>query len=398
MNQLSLHMTPITLVSQYFYPSSAATAQLMDDLVRGLTSRGKRVTVLTGSDGGSYPYSHVVRFSTRSYTNSSSVLYKAFDGTCFFLGALFWLLTKHPPSAKIIILSNPPFAVLLGLLVYLFKRSRYIFVLQDLFPRSAVLSGVLPPRGPITFFWRYLMHLGCKYAATTIVLSKQMLTRAQTEYFNLSNLSIIHNWAVETGKPIPKSQNKLARRWQIETNFTVQYSGNFGRLHDLITLLEAARMLKESSIKFVFIGHGAKRQLIQQYIERYSMGEYCQLHPYMPRTLLPLSLAACDISAVCLTPGSEDTVAPSKVCGILSTGKPILIVSSPGSRIAHAVRTYQAGLTCECGDVSTLVSSLLSLKDNPTLLAAMKENALRMYGDIFSKNNSIESYIQILDD
>ena len=42
-------MQAITIISQYFYPSLGATAQLMTDLARGLANRGYAVNVFTDS-------------------------------------------------------------------------------------------------------------------------------------------------------------------------------------------------------------------------------------------------------------------------------------------------------------------------------------------------------------
>ena len=386
----------VTILTQYFYPSTGATAQLISDLADGLSEHGHRVTVITNTPGGTTSGYTTIRLSDAKSESEITVLNKLSQGFKFFFGALLWLVVNQDANSRILIASNPPFAVLIGWSLKKLKGVSYTFILQDLFPRSAVLSGVLPPRGPFTYLWRRLMYKGCSSADSTVVLSRNMYNRAKREYFGLDNLVTIHNWAVESGLPLEKASNPLAIEWGIQDKFTVQYSGNFGRLHDLLTLLEAARLLKTADVQFVFIGDGSKRDIIETYIKSNELYHTCRLLPYVPRSLLSHSLAACDISAVCLTPGSEDTVAPSKVCGILSSSKPILLISSRNSRFATTVKKYDAGIAVECGDAEGLASMILDLKKDPKRLQRMQANAFELYNKIFDKKRSVQQYSSLL--
>ena len=201
-----------------------------------------------------------------------SLLSKATSGLKFAVWSLFKLLANCSRGDVMLIVSNPPFIGVVGLLAKLLTGSKYIYLFQDLFPRSAQLTGVLPSRGPVSELWSLLLHKVCKESETTIVLSEAMKERCIKEY-NLPHdrLAVIHNWAVETALPLPKAKNPVAQAWDLTNKLTIQYSGNFGRLHEIITLLESARLLADENFHFVFVGGGAKQNQIIQYVNNFSL-------------------------------------------------------------------------------------------------------------------------------
>ncbi|MFN7658595.1 MAG: glycosyltransferase, partial [Dolichospermum sp.] len=102
-------------------------------------------------------------------------------------------------------------------------------------------------------------------------------------------IKVIENWAIEDIPAVNKQENKFAKQHELDEIFTVLYSGNLGRLHDIETITEAAKILKDEQIKFVFIGDGAKTKIVKQAIDNYQLKNILLL-PYQPRELLPLSL------------------------------------------------------------------------------------------------------------
>lgn len=395
-------MTPtpekLIILSEHYSPSSGATAQLITDLSIGLHLRGLDVTVLTSTAGSPIqrlPGVKTVRLGIKSYYKVN-ILSKVFSGFSFSIAACHWLSKNLTEGTKLLIVSNPPFVVLIGLFYRLLNNTPYYFLLQDLFPRSAELTGVLPFSGPVSGFWRLLIRISCVMSERTILLSESMKNRASIEYVLMPNqISVIHNWAVEKAIHMPKKANPLALEWGIDRKFTVQYSGNFGRLHEIITLLESARLLDKLPIHYLFIGGGPKFEQIASYKHSYNLTNVTT-KPYQPRNILPLSLGACDMSVVSLIPGSEDTVAPSKLYGILASAKPVLLISSENSSLAKLITTYSCGIVVSPGDPCSLAEKLSALSTNPSEIQKMSENAAKLYKTLFDKDNSIDQYYRVI--
>jgi glycosyltransferase involved in cell wall biosynthesis len=387
----------LLLISEHFDPSTGATAQLMTDLAMGLQQRGVQLTVLTATAGGTLDLSVVRLNGPRTLSGSANgVAAKAVKGVRFLLGSLLWCLLHGRPGDVVLLVSNPPFIGLLGPLIQLGRRLPYIFVFQDLFPRSAVLSGVLPAAGPLALLWRGLMGQVCRRSRATVVLSQAMETRLRRDLGSDLPLAVIHNWAVEQGIDTPRALNPFAREHGYAERFTLQYSGNFGRLHDLLTLLESARLIQGQPVQFVFIGGGAKQKQIEAYCEGFGLDNVLRL-PYQPRQRLPYSLAACDLAAIGLIPGAEDTVAPCKFYGILASGRGVVLIARRSCDLAQLVVQEGCGIVVEPGEAAELAEQLLELSRNPAAVASMGERSRSLYQRRFGVERSIDHYAALLE-
>ena len=380
----------LIILTENFSPSTGATAQLVTDLADDLYQSGIRLRVLTATCGPSNHAYPVLRFSS-SNSPSVGILKKIIHGFLFFTGTAAWLLVNIQNHQSLLIVSNPPFIGLIGVLVSFIRRTRYVFLFQDVFPRSASLTGILPAHGPLILFWRSLLKLVLTRSQVTVVLSSSMVRRCRSEFGSDIQLEAIPNWAVFSPHSKGKLESQLAYSWDLHTTFTVQYSGNFGRLHEILILLEAARMLQGHPIKFVFVGGGAKANQIEKYRTRYNLTNVV-VKPYQPRALLADSLASCDISIVSLIPGAEDTVAPSKLYGILASSKPVLLVSSEESEIASLITNHKCGLVVPHGDPVRLSETLIYLNARPDQVAEMGTNALNLYKKHYGRAKSISHY------
>jgi glycosyltransferase involved in cell wall biosynthesis len=219
----------------------------MSDLAHGLSQRGWAVTVLTATEGKPLPFPVKRLGGPMGAAAGVSVVGKALRGLRFLAGTSLWCLRHGQRGDVVLIVSNPPFIGLLGPLLLRIRGMPYVFLFQDLFPRSAVLS------------------------ACTVVLSQAMDQRLRREFGYGLPLKVIHNWAVECADATPRQANRFAHDHGFADKFTLQYSGNFGRLHDLLTLLEAARLLQAEPVQFVFIGGGAKQRQIEAWVDVFAL-------------------------------------------------------------------------------------------------------------------------------
>ena len=384
----------IVIVSQHFAPSTGATAQLVTDLADSFFEQGLSPLVITSTPSkvnSNYP---VIRTTVvDSHSSRNSIFFKSLSGLSFFLQVLTWSIT-HLDSTRdrLLIYSNPPFIGFLGVCLRLLRGIDYTYVHQDLFPRSAVISGVIPQKGPLTFLLQNFFKLVDLYAKNIIFLSESMRSR------HLSTISPFHkksvvipNWAIERALPLPKQSNQFAIDNQLVDTLVIQYSGNYGRMHDMLTLLEAARLLQDQPISFLFVGGGNKHSQIVTYKEYYQLSNV-HLLPYQPRHILPFSLASSDLSAITLCLSAEDTVAPSKLYGILASAKPVLLVASSHSEIGKLIIDNNCGIVIEPGAIHDLVQKLKLLSRSPQLLQEMSHNSLETYKRLYGKDRSIALY------
>ena len=177
----------------------------MHDLTCGLAGLGWNITVLTATSAlpidDAENRHRVVRLGRqqKAADSNKSVTGKTLAGLRFLCSCFLWCSRAHR-NDLVFIVSNPPFIGLIGPLLRIVRRLQYLFLFQDLFPRSAVLSGVLPAQGFSTQIWSALMQRICRHSAATVVLNQAMAQRLQQDSRNRLPLTVIHNWAIEQAR------------------------------------------------------------------------------------------------------------------------------------------------------------------------------------------------------
>lgn len=386
----------ICIVSQYFYPSTQATAQLVADIAVQLNHKSNNITVITSTPGEGY-LDHVPILRSPAYLESNNnILSKITSGFLFAIYTSVYVLFRHNPGTTYLLFSNPPFICSLFALLTLLKKVRYIFVYQDLFPQSAVISGILPAVGPLTLFWQTLMNFGCSRASNIIVLSNSMKRSLSKRMPRLlPKTVVIHNWSVSPTISKTTVKKDFRAEWNASSDLILLYSGNLGRLHDIITFLECARLLTNNPVKFVFCGHGPKLEQVKRYIQAYGLSNVIVQPPVALEQLNSLFLSA-DIALMSTIPGATSLIAPSKLYGILASGKPVFYVGDESSEIAQLINTSKSGKTFSNGDSLLLSKVILNLINNSQALDLYAKASSKAYSTYFGLNKSIPKYQALL--
>ncbi len=393
-------MKQISILTQYFYPSHAATAQLMTDLAKGLSEHDFNLNIFTGTKSNLDVPDFLTQVEIiRAFSpikSSTSIFSKIISSIFFLIGALWYVIFSVPSKTPLLIASNPPYAGILGILFNIVRRGKYYFLLQDIFPESATMSGIMKQNSILYKFFSKLIYLTYKYSEYIIVLSTSMQEFLEKKYPDLKpKIKVIENWAIEDIPVVSKPENNFAQQHELDEIFTVLYSGNLGRLHDIETITEAAKILKDEPIKFVFIGDGAKTKIVKQAIENYQLKNILLL-PYQPRELLPLSLTACDISLVSLIPGAESIVAPSKLYGMLAAGRGIISISVPNSYIDKLLTNSGCGINVPPDDPQQLANIICQLTSDNQRVKSMGEIARHFYETRYTFKRALEEYEKLL--
>jgi len=393
-------MYVITIFTQYFYPHHGATSQLMTDLAKGLSQHGYTVNIFTETQSKETTpesFSKININRTFSPIKSSTSIFSKISSSIFFLlGAVGYVMFNLSSNTPLLIASNPPYAGILGILFNIVCRGKYYFLLQDIFPESAAMSGIMKQNSILYKFFSKLIYLTYKYSEYIIVLSTSMQEFLERKYPDLKpKIKVIENWAIEDIPIVSKAENNFAQQYELDEIFTVLYSGNMGRLHDIETITEAAKILKDEPIKFVFIGDGAKTKIVKQAIENFQLKNILLL-PYQPRELLPLSLTACDISLVSLIPGAELIVAPSKLYGMLSAGRGLISISVPNSYIDKLLTNSGCGVNVPPDDPQQLAEIIRQLARDNQRVKSMGEISRQLYETRYTFKRALDEYEKLL--
>ncbi len=223
----------ILIINQFFYPDIAATAQLMTDLSEDLAERNIDVTILTSDSNylggkldlrrnGRFFASEIIRVHCSSF-GRGSFLGRFLDYISFY----FLILIKSlflPKFDVVLVLTTPPLISCVGLLLKVFKKSRFICLIEDLYPDTALALGVLKHKSLLVKAIHRLSNLIYEHADKIIAISDNMKNRLIAKGMNSEKIAVIDNWADKKQiYPVVKKKNWFVEEHQFSNKFIFEY-------------------------------------------------------------------------------------------------------------------------------------------------------------------------------
>jgi glycosyltransferase involved in cell wall biosynthesis len=400
-------MKLILLISQYFYPEMISTGHILTELVAELVRQGIKPSVICAQPtyysndkvDKEITYKGIpIRRTVNTQFDKNSLKGKLFNSFSFFIGAL-WLALKEKGRAPMILVTNPPFLGVVGLICKILKRRPYMLIIHDLYPDIAINMGYLRRDFLLALFWNKLNRKIYGAASFIVVLGRDVQKRIQDQIpaEQHENIKFIPNWAdSDLIYPVDQSHNPFIIELGLYGKFLVQYSGNMGLTHDMEVIIEAAQALRiDQTIHFVFIGGGGKLTKIKKMVRDYGLKNIIFL-PYQPRESLKYSLCSSHVSLVSLEKGAEGLSVPSKLYGIMASGRPIIAITPENTETALTIKEYQCGLITPPKDVNALVSKIIWMQENDEEREAMGKRAYKAFLDNFTVKHCANQYYDLI--
>lgn len=407
LSRLGNNLMNVSVITEFFPPDYAATGQLIEELVKELEKQGVTIRVFTGQPGYAFTTSEapaseqigdiLVRRSRSTQIWSGRIRGKAVGGVLFTLRAFLHILRNYRKSDVFLLTSAPPFLPVAGYFSHLLWKFPYVCLSYDLYPDIAIALGVVSKNHWLVKFWRAINRKVWQNSQGIIVLSPAMKERVTEICPEVADkVSVIHSWGdPQLIVPIAKEKNWFAKKHNLVNKFTVLYSGNMGRCHDLDTILATAQQLQNQPIQFVCIGGGAKRERFIQDVTRLGLKNFLFL-PYQEKSVLPYSLTACDLSLVSVEEGLESLVAPSKLYPALAAGRPVAVICPKTSYLPELIADGKFGITVDNGDSNALSEFILQLNSHPQMAKQMGQLARKYLQSNFTPEIIAKQYIHVL--
>ena len=233
-------------------------------------------------------------------------------------------------------------------------------------------------------FERWLMN--CFDRVSTI--SESMLNRLATKGVAQEKSVLFPNWV--DAKEIFPLERVSTYRVELgigDDKCVALYSGNMGKKQGLEILLEAAKALQaESGLLFVLFGEGPAREGLMQMGAGLSNVRWLPLQP-MEKLNELLNLA--DVHLLPQRADVADLVMPSKLLGMLASGRPVLATAHSGTQLAKVVSS--CGKVVEPGNTQEVVRGLLELVHSPQVRATLG-SAARQAAQAWDKTKVLRNF------
>lgn len=396
------------IISELYYPEEASTAYILSMIAEGL-ARDYTVHVITGPPN----YTGMMRqaplceehngvFIERCKVPSldkNKLPLRIVRAVAVSLAIFYKASLKVRRNDVILVVTNPPSLLFLMAIICRLRRAKFFILVHDVFPENLVAASLVKPHSLTLQVLRILSKWVYQRAHKIIVIGRDMGALIQDKLGKgTDRVHVIPNWAeVNEISPQARDKNSLLHDLGLQEKFIVQFAGNLGRVQGVEYLIQAAERLKHDGVHFLFIGDGAKKQVIE---ERIKSGELTNitLLKNRPRSEQSNFLNACDLSLVSLAPGMLGLGVPSKTYNIMAAGKPVVAVVDAQSEVGMLVKEEGLGWVVPPAEPNRLADVILEAKSDRKRLREMGLRARAAAESRYSLSNIVEAYKNLLSD
>lgn len=167
-------------------------------------------------------------------------------------------------------------------------------------------------------------------------ISSRMLRLLAAKGVPMQKTEMLPNWVDASALSVADGSVELRQSLGIAPTQTVcLFSGTINRKQGLGVLVEAARLLRgDPGVVFVICGNGELRASLEAAACGLPNMRFIDL---MPAAKLSALLNMADIHLLPQLRGAADLVMPSKLGGMLASGRPVIASATPGTEIASIV-------------------------------------------------------------
>ncbi len=397
--------------AHYYYPDIASTGQILTELCEGLKEKF-HITVIcvvpsyTGTIAKEYREKSVyneningieiIRVRVPEFSKKNKIS-RIKNLLVYFFKSII-ATTKVENQDYIFAISQPPIlGGLLGVVGKWLKKGKLIYNIQDFNPEQTIAVGYAKNKTLLNCAME-IDKFSCRQAEKIIVVGRDM-QKTLDERFNgkeVPNNIFINNWINEK-EIYPLEENNIfveefKEKYDLKDKFIIMYSGNIGLYYDLENIIKViAEFNHVKDVVFAFVGDGTVRENIEQYAKDNKL-ENVKFIPYQDKDKLNYSLNAADIHWVVNAKGIKGVSVPSKIYGVMASGKSVLGVLEKGSEGRVIVEESKCGICIEPGNYNDIKNTIEYILDNKDKVKSMGINGRVYLENNLTKDISINKY------
>jgi glycosyltransferase involved in cell wall biosynthesis len=403
----------ILIVHQYFLGENEAGGSRWNQFAKYWVEAGHEVIVLAGMvhytsglKGPEYKGKLIVREEIQPgltvYRCHVSESYnKSFMGRAWaYMSFTFWSTVAAIFKAgrpDVILATSPPLTVgpTMGLLSTLW-RVPAVFEVRDLWPESAINTGVLTSRPLIKL--GFLMEASAYYRAKWINVLTPAFKDVLVSKKGVSpdRISMIPNGAdLDLMQPGPRD-NRVRKELGLEGKFIVSYFGAHGRANHVGQILDVAAKVRDThqDICFMLVGDGMEKQMLKERAQTEGLSNVVFVDSVAKNQVADYLNASDVCTAVLLKIDTFKTVYPNKVFDYMCCERPIIIGIDGVAR--KLIADAGAGLYAEPENSDSFIEAMMTLYNDPELGREMGRRGCEHVKLHYDRRKLAQEYLTIM--
>jgi len=376
----------ILLIHQYFLEKGDGGGSRFNEMTQVWAKEGHEITVLAGmvhyatgkkaesykgkftfKDQQFYTKVDVIRCHVSESYNISFLgrlwAYFSFVFSSIYAGVF---ITKD--KYDVILVTSPPLFV--GITAYILskiKRIPFVFEIRDLWPESAIDTGVLKNGMIIKFAYWFEKFIYSKAKLINVLTPAFRDKLLQEKNVPSGKVILIPNAADFTlAEKVQENFNPLEFKAKLglQNKFVITYVGAHGVANHLMQLVEAADKLSDTTIVFQLIGAGMCKEALIEEVKKRNLSNIIFRDPVSKQEVFKYILASDVGASVLKKADTFKTIYSNKTFDYMSCKKPILLAIDGVSR--QLINDAKCGVYVEPENSDAIVSGAKILASKST--------------------------------
>lgn len=282
------------------------------------------------------------------------------------------------------------------LLAKLLLKKSVLYGIQDMFPGSAVNSGVIRNKLIANTFY-LLQKIAYKYSDAITVISEDMKTKVIEQGVPKEKIYPIVNWFDDrTVHEVPWEENRFVKKYNLSRDkFYVQYAGTMGYVFDYKMILDVAEILEPyKDIEFQMIGQGSRKEAFIK--EKKMRGlDNIVFYPLEPQDMVSDVYSTCSICLIPLKRGIIGNSVPSKAGLLMACNRAIVNSVDEDSDYYRMFNENKMGISASNDNPKAVAEAILEMynsKDKRELYAKNGQSFGKKY---YSRSANTKKFIEL---
>jgi glycosyltransferase involved in cell wall biosynthesis len=402
----------ILLLHQYFLEEDDSGGSRWNEMAKSWMEAGHEVTVIAGMMhyGGhekraeykgkyfvkKYQGAVLVHRTHVSESYNSGFVGRLWGYFSFMFSSLWAGWFKVEGKHDVIIVTSPPlFVGGSGYLISLVKRIPMVFEIRDLWPESAIDTGVLTNGLIIKLAYAFEKFIYKKARLINVLTPAFYKTLKEKKNIKEDKLIMIPNaadFSLSEEVLMHFDRDRFRKEHNLEHHFVITYVGAHGVANHLDQLLEAGKKLEDTNVLFLLIGQGMEKERLMKKAKEMDVQNVRFIDPVPKKEVFKYIIASEMGASVLKKVDTFKTVYSNKSFDYFSCKTPILMAIDGVSR--ELVATAKAGSYVEPENIEEYNRIIREYLSNPERLQTEGTNGYNYAKANFDRSVLADKYLK----
>ncbi|MBJ2174566.1 glycosyltransferase family 4 protein [Aureibaculum sp. A20] len=406
----------ILLIHQYFLEKDDGGGSRFNEMTQVWSELGYNVTVLSGmvhyntgkkykhckgkftlKQRDFYPGVDLIRCHV-SESYNVNFLGRLWGYFSFVFSSIYAGVFKLKGKYDVTIVTSPPlFIGITGYVLSRFKRIPLVFEVRDLWPESAIDTGVISNKYIIKFaYWfeKFIYKKSKIINVLTPAFREKLIVNKKVPSDKIIFIPNAADFSLADAIAKDFDAKSFRKKINLDDKFIITYVGAHGVANHLIQLIDAAEKLQDTNVVFQLIGSGMKKEELIKEVAKRNLKNVIFVDPVAKKEVFKYILASDMGASVLKKVDTFKTIYSNKTFDYMSCKIPVLLAIDGVSR--ELIEAADCGYYAEPENAQAMVDVIKNALIKEAQLKEMGENGYSYARKHFDRHHLASDYVRLI--